>query len=479
MRSFVVVVLLLVWTRCWINSRDARDMKNHDAYVTSPSYGLFTCMFGVLHWKWVNHTIACHDDVTKWKHFPLPGNSLVTSESSAQRPVTGRGALMYSLICAWTNGCTNNPDSDDLRQHHAYCDVTVMTAAIIWLNAQAPVNSSRKLCVMMTSSNRNILRVAGSLWGEPPVTSGFQRPVMRNFDVFYDVRLNKRLIIQSRCQWFETPWRSLWRHWNVKIGCYRKTTEHTLVSPVAGTSLVLSIWNKSDLADLMVRYVHVSPTKLCWRYHSLPMGQRSCPIWERILATRDESRYDTKYEDTFVSLDWKQLARKLEFPTTYYRPTCLTMDSGEAYCAGTIVSVHCICAIGAILTWHTEAFINVCKNTWWCNDIETLSGLMALCEGNPPVTKGFPSQWACDAEHRCCNLGLVWTSCLINRRVVGHPKRHLAYVKPLLWQEKCYCILWLNNLYMQYTAFNAHHFVCFVFIGFGDINELDGSTWPV
>ena len=198
----------------------------------------------------------------------------------------------------------------------------------------------------------------------------------------------------------------------------------------------------------MVR--NVSPTQLCWRYHSLPMGQRSCPIWERILATRDESRYDTKYEDTFVSLDWKQLARKLEFPTTYYRPTCLTVDSGKAYCAGTVVSVHCICAIGDILTRHTEAFINVCKNTWWCNDIETLSGLMALCEGNPPVTKGFPSQWACDAEHRCCISGLVWASCLINRRVVGHPKRHLAYVKSLLWLEKCYCILWLNSLHAVY-----------------------------
>ena len=31
--------------------------------------------------------------------------------------------------------------------------------------------------------------------GEPPVTDGFpsQRPVTRNFDVFFDLRLNKRL----------------------------------------------------------------------------------------------------------------------------------------------------------------------------------------------------------------------------------------------------------------------------------------------
>ena len=30
--------------------------------------------------------------------------------------------------------------------------------------------------------------------------------------------------------------------------------------------------------------------------------------------------------------------------------------------------------------------------TWWRHQRETLSALLALCEGNPPVTGGFPSQ---------------------------------------------------------------------------------------
>ena len=53
--------------------------------------------------------------------------------------------------------------------------------------------------------------------GNPPVTSGFplQRPVTRSFDVFFDLRLNKRLNKQSRRGWFETPSRPLWRHRNV------------------------------------------------------------------------------------------------------------------------------------------------------------------------------------------------------------------------------------------------------------------------
>ena len=37
-----------------------------------------------------------------------------------------RGALVYSLICASTNGWANNRDADDLRRHHAHYDVTVM-----------------------------------------------------------------------------------------------------------------------------------------------------------------------------------------------------------------------------------------------------------------------------------------------------------------------------------------------------------------
>ena len=47
--------------------------------------------------------------------------------------------------------------------------------------------------------------------GEFPV----QRPVTRSFDVFVDLRLNKRLSKQSWDWWFETLSRPLWRHSNV------------------------------------------------------------------------------------------------------------------------------------------------------------------------------------------------------------------------------------------------------------------------
>ena len=55
--------------------------------------------------------------------------------------------------------------------------------------------------------------------GNSPVPGEFlaQRPVTRNFDVFFDLRLNKRLSKQSRGRWFETQSRSLWHHSNAQI----------------------------------------------------------------------------------------------------------------------------------------------------------------------------------------------------------------------------------------------------------------------
>ena len=52
--------------------------------------------------------------------------------------------------------------------------------------------------------------------GNSPVPGEFpaQRPVTRNFDVFFDLRPNKRLSKQPWGWWFETPTGSSWRHYN-------------------------------------------------------------------------------------------------------------------------------------------------------------------------------------------------------------------------------------------------------------------------
>ena len=50
-----------------------------------------------------------------------------------------------------------------------------------------------------------------------PFVRGTTGPVMRSFDVFFLLCLNKRLSKQSRHQWFDTPSCSLWCHCNVVV----------------------------------------------------------------------------------------------------------------------------------------------------------------------------------------------------------------------------------------------------------------------
>ena len=103
---------------------------------------------------------------------------------------------------------------------------------------------------MIPSSNRNIFRVTGLGAGNSPANGEFpsQKPVTRSFDIFFDLRLNKRLIKQSRRRWLETPSSSLWRHWNGARSCFninmlscQKRNRHHKDKTVSLTN-VLSIW---------------------------------------------------------------------------------------------------------------------------------------------------------------------------------------------------------------------------------------------
>ena len=80
-----------------------------------------------------------HDDVIKCEHFLcywpfVRWIHLLPMDS----PHKGqwRGALMFSLICAWTKRWANNRDARALRRHRAHCDVTVMRSyfAVQWLD---------------------------------------------------------------------------------------------------------------------------------------------------------------------------------------------------------------------------------------------------------------------------------------------------------------------------------------------------------
>ena len=80
-----------------------------------------------VHWS-IDHWSG-HDDVIKWKHFPRYWPFV---RGIHQWPVSSphkrqwRGALVFSLICAWINGWVNNREAGDLRRHRTHYDVTVM-----------------------------------------------------------------------------------------------------------------------------------------------------------------------------------------------------------------------------------------------------------------------------------------------------------------------------------------------------------------
>ena len=70
-----------------------------------------------------------HDYAIKWKHFPRYWPFV---QGMHRYPVNSphkgqwRGALMFSLICAWINGWVNNREAGDLRRSRADYDVIVM-----------------------------------------------------------------------------------------------------------------------------------------------------------------------------------------------------------------------------------------------------------------------------------------------------------------------------------------------------------------
>ena len=107
-----------------------------------------------------------------------------------------------------------------------WCDVTVISMA--WcITAVSPLLTHYIYCILALSHRyvhlswwRHQMETFSALLalcaGNSPVTGEFpsQRPVTRSIDVFFDLRLNKRLDKQSCGWWFETSSRSLWRHCN-------------------------------------------------------------------------------------------------------------------------------------------------------------------------------------------------------------------------------------------------------------------------
>ena len=89
-----------------------------------------------------------------------------------------------------------------------------------------------------------------------------------------------------------------------------------------------------------------------------------------------------------------------------------------------------------IKTWH-EWYM-----PWWRNQMEIFSALLALCEGNPLVTRGFPSkcQWR---RALVFSLICVWINNWANNRDAGDLRRHCARYDVIVILS----LIWLTNLF--------------------------------
>ena len=99
--------------------------KSQNACLQGRTYDQWTGLGMGCNSKWM----SVHDDVIKWKHFPCNWPFVWgIHRSPVNYPCKGqwRGALMFSLICAWINNWVNNGEAGDLRCHRAHYNVSVM-----------------------------------------------------------------------------------------------------------------------------------------------------------------------------------------------------------------------------------------------------------------------------------------------------------------------------------------------------------------
>ena len=104
-----------------------------------------------------------------------------------------------------------------------------------------------------------------------------KRPVTQRFDVFFDLRLNKRLSKQSRRRWFETPSCSLWRHCNaltiyIVLGVALSIRYHIISVRIQVVIRIRSLL--LNRADYIVFYMTMTPC--CARHFQVKGSQ----LWD-------------------------------------------------------------------------------------------------------------------------------------------------------------------------------------------------------
>ena len=153
--------LICVWINGWVNNREAGDLRrylgHYDVSVMNSYHfkrprlvnydrkmPVTRAMQGDCETVWLNDNLIWNSIITpevcfhvyswwrhrfRWKHFPRYWpfvRGIHRSPVNSPHKGQWRGALMFSLICAWIKGWVNTREAGYLRRHRAHHDVTVM-----------------------------------------------------------------------------------------------------------------------------------------------------------------------------------------------------------------------------------------------------------------------------------------------------------------------------------------------------------------
>ena len=149
-----------------------------------------------------------HNDVIQWKHFPRHWpfvRGIHRSPVNSPHKGQWRGALMFSLLCAWMNGWVNTSEVGDLRRYRAHYDVIIIILYGVYCkcyevtqcNIRDRSVSFKATSGMTISFIWYINDCPGQAWNQRQLFSVFSyfvsRPVTSSLSCFWDI---------SATEWF-------------------------------------------------------------------------------------------------------------------------------------------------------------------------------------------------------------------------------------------------------------------------------------
>ena len=141
---------------------------------------------------------ACNKNQNSTSLGHCEGNSSVTGRFPAQMAINADIVTMsWSFQERKYTSCQNLGSLRVLQVSTILQNITIVTQ----INKDAPTITAKSWWRHQMEAFSALLTLCA---GNSPITGEFpsQRPVTRSFDVFFDLRLNKRLSKQSRGRWF-------------------------------------------------------------------------------------------------------------------------------------------------------------------------------------------------------------------------------------------------------------------------------------